>query len=270
MARTGGLGSKVNGVLTQGWLYQNQLNPVAELDAAGNIVARFVYGTKANVPDYLIKAGVTYRILSDHLGSPRVVLESTTGLIVQRMDYDEFGNVLLDTNPGFQPFGFAGGLYDKQTGLVRFGARDYDSATGRWTAKDPLQFRGGNANLYSYVLTDPINLIDPLGLISRSLVPQEVIDNTRRTVDIISNHAFSPEELDRLTDRVIDEIGLFEALRFKDVVPSQPLILTPSQERTLREILDRLEKKSPGDPLIDKVRKEFDKAIQTGQCRIVR
>jgi len=40
------------------------------------------------------------------------------------MDYDEFGNVLLDTNPGFQPFGFAGGLSDQRTGLVRFGARD--------------------------------------------------------------------------------------------------------------------------------------------------
>ena len=134
------------------------------MDAAGNIVARFVYGTKANVPDYLIKAGVTYRILSDHLGSPRVVLESTTGLIVQRMDYDEFGNVLLDTNPGFQPFGFAGGLYDSQTGLVRFGARDYDAVTGRWTVRDPVKFFGGDENFYAYVANDPVNFIDLLGL----------------------------------------------------------------------------------------------------------
>ena len=41
------------------------------------------------------------------------------------MDYDAFGRVLADTAPGFQPFGFAGGLYDHDTGLVRFGARDY-------------------------------------------------------------------------------------------------------------------------------------------------
>jgi hypothetical protein len=53
--------------------------------------------------------------------------------MVQRVDYDEFGNVTLDSNPGFQPFGFAGGLYDRDTKLVRFGARDYDAATGRWT-----------------------------------------------------------------------------------------------------------------------------------------
>src|SRR5207245_6337691 len=68
------VGKKVNGVLTQGFLYQNQLNPVAELDGTGNVLSRFVYGSKANVPDYMIKAGVTYRIVSDHVGSPRLVL----------------------------------------------------------------------------------------------------------------------------------------------------------------------------------------------------
>ena len=154
----------MNGVLTQGFLYQNQLNPVSELDGTGAIASRFVYGTKANVPDYMVKAGVTYRIVSDHLGSPRLVIDTTTGAIVQRIDFDEFGNVTVDTNPGFQPFGFAGGLYDQHTGLTRFGARDYDAQTGRWTVKDPLRFAGGDTNLYGYVLTDPINNKDSLGL----------------------------------------------------------------------------------------------------------
>jgi len=79
------------------------------------------------------------------------------------MDYDVWGRVTLDTNPGFQPFGFAGGLYDKDTGLVRFGARDYDPETGRWTAKDPILFGGGDANLYAYVGGNPVSKIDPLG-----------------------------------------------------------------------------------------------------------
>ncbi|MGH2376362.1 MAG: RHS repeat-associated core domain-containing protein, partial [bacterium] len=68
------------------------------------------------------------------------------------------------TAPGFQPFGYAGGLYDHQTGLVRFGARDYDASTGRWTAKDPIGFGGGSANLYVYVDSDPVNALDPLGM----------------------------------------------------------------------------------------------------------
>jgi RHS repeat-associated protein len=116
------------------------------------------------VPEYMIKAGVTYKIISDHLGSPRLVVNAQTGVIVQRMDYDEFGLISQDTNPGFQPFGFAGGLYDVDTGLTRFGARDYDAFTGRWTNKDPIRFAGGDANLYGYVLGDPVQFIDPAGL----------------------------------------------------------------------------------------------------------
>jgi RHS repeat-associated protein len=80
-------------------------------------------------------------------------------------------NNLLDTNPGFQPFGFAGGLYDQQTKLTRFGARDYDAETGRWTAKDPIRFAGAEANLYGYVHNDPVNLLDPLGLYPGQMPP---------------------------------------------------------------------------------------------------
>jgi RHS repeat-associated protein len=157
------IGKKINGTLVQGFVYMDLISPVAELDGAGTVVSEFVYGSNMNVPDYMIKGGITYRIISDHLGSPRLVVNITTGAILQRIDYDEFGRVLSDTNLGFQPFGFAGGLYDIDTGLVRFGARDYDPETGRWTTKDPILFSGGDTNLYGYVLADPINFIDPTG-----------------------------------------------------------------------------------------------------------
>jgi RHS repeat-associated protein len=62
------------------------------------------------------------------------------------------------------PFGFAGGLHDRDTGLVHFGYRDYDPDTGRWTAKDPIGFNGGDVNLYGYVESDPINFVDLFGL----------------------------------------------------------------------------------------------------------
>lgn len=112
----------------------------------------------------MISSGVTYRIISDQLGSPRLVVNTSTGAIAGQITYDEFGNVLSDTNPGIQSFGFAGGLYDEDTKLVRFGARDYDPKTGRWTAKDPMLFAGGDSNLYGYVISDPVNRIDRLGL----------------------------------------------------------------------------------------------------------
>jgi uncharacterized protein RhaS with RHS repeats len=43
---------------------------------------------------------------------------------------------------------------------VRSGARDYDPTVGRWTAKDPSLFNGGDLNLYRYAAGDPINLAD--------------------------------------------------------------------------------------------------------------
>lgn len=160
------VGKKVNGVLAQGFLYQNELRPVAELDGNNNLVSRFIYASKANVPDHMIKGGVTYRIISDHLGSPTLVVDVSTGVPAQQLDYDEFGNVILDTNPGFQPFGFAGGLYDPDTKLTRFRTRDYDPETGRWTAKDPLRFSGGDTNLLAYLANGPVDSVDPFGFIN--------------------------------------------------------------------------------------------------------
>jgi RHS repeat-associated protein len=158
------VGKKVNGALMRGWVYADGLRLIAELNADGTVLSRFVYASRANVPDYMVRSGVTYRIISDHLGSPRFVLEATSNTLAQTMTYDEFGNVLSDSNPGFQPFGFAGGLYDADAGLTRFGARDYDPGVGRWTTKDPIGFAGGDSNLYGYGFDDPINLIDPSGL----------------------------------------------------------------------------------------------------------
>ena len=48
--------------------------------------------------------------------------------------------------------------------MTRFGARDYDAEAGRWTAKDPILFDGGDTNLYGYVVGDPVNWVDPEGL----------------------------------------------------------------------------------------------------------
>jgi RHS repeat-associated protein len=163
------IGKKVNGARVQGFLYAGQLTPVAELDGNNQVVSRFVYATKGNIPDYMLKGGKTYRIISDHLGSVRQVADISTGEVVQRIDYDAYGRVTYNSNPGFQPFGYAGGLYDEHTELTRFGARDYDARTGRWTSKDPIGFAGGSSNLYAYALEDPVNLIDPDGLQATSI-----------------------------------------------------------------------------------------------------
>src|SRR4029078_4277310 len=68
------VGVRVDGALVQGFLYQDGLRPVAELDGAGNVVARFGYAG-ANVREYVVRGGSTYRLLTDQLGSPRLVVD---------------------------------------------------------------------------------------------------------------------------------------------------------------------------------------------------
>ena len=189
------VGKKMNGILVQGFLYQDQLNPVAELDGSGNIISRFVYGSNPHTPDLVTKAGVVYKVISDHLGSPRLIVNAADGDIVQRIAYDEFGNLMEDSNPGFQPFGFAGGIYDGQTGLIRFGARDYFPWVGRWTNKDPIGFGGKSLNLYAYVGNDPLNKIDPQGL-----EPVTLADLTGGLIDITGTMSDFLKNMDNMID----------------------------------------------------------------------
>jgi len=157
------VGRKWNGVLERGWLYQNRLNPVAELDGSGNVTARYVYGSSDHVPDYVVKGGSTYRLVTDHLGSVRLVVNASTGAEAEWIDYDAWGRVRQDTSPGFVCFGYAGGLSDAATGLVRFGARDYDPGVGRWTSKDPAGLVATSFGMYAYLMSSPIAGTDPSG-----------------------------------------------------------------------------------------------------------
>ncbi|MCP4911509.1 MAG: hypothetical protein GY909_00205 [Oligoflexia bacterium] len=158
------VGKKVNGTLTEGYLYLDQLNPIAKLDGSGTVTQTYIYADKGYVPAFMEAAGKTYRFITDNLGSVVAVMDTTDGSLVQEITYDAFGNILSDSNPNFQPFAFAGGLYDQDTKLTRFGARDYNPVTGRWMQKDPIGFNGGDTNLYRYANNDPVNNIDPNGL----------------------------------------------------------------------------------------------------------
>jgi RHS repeat-associated protein len=157
------VGKILNGTLISQWIYRDDLKPVAQLNGSGTLIAQFVYGSKSNVPDYVRRGGNTYRVVSDHLGSPRYVVNVTNPSDVPfTASYTAFGSV-TGTGLDWMPFGFAGGVYDPETELVRFGARDYDPLVGRWTAKDPILFEGDGPNLYGYALADPINATDQNG-----------------------------------------------------------------------------------------------------------
>lgn len=114
----------------------------------------------------LLSRGATrWVVASDQVGSPRVILDETTGNAVKTVEWDTFGQRLSDSSPAFVlPIGYAGGIEDPSTGLVRFGLRDYEPASGRFTARDPIFLSGGQFNLYVYVGSSPVLRRDPLGL----------------------------------------------------------------------------------------------------------
>ncbi len=158
------MGRRVGGRLERAWLYAIGPLPAAELDAEGRVAMEMVHGERGGAPSYLVRDGRSLRVVADHLGSPRLVVDTVTGEVVRRMDFGPYGELLGDTRPGLHPFGFAGGLWDADTGLVRFGVRDYDPELGRWTCPDPLGLEGGETNLYRYASGDPVNRADRLGL----------------------------------------------------------------------------------------------------------
>ena len=115
----------------------------------------------------MLRDGRRYWLNYDQIGSLKAVVGvvDDEDRIVKALHSDAFGTLLADSNPDFTvPLGYGGGLPDRHTGLVRFGLRDYDPDVGRWTAKDPIGYAGGDNDLYGYCLDDPINGVDPEGL----------------------------------------------------------------------------------------------------------
>lgn len=129
----------------------------------GGLLTRLFYDDAGRMIA-LERSGQRYAIIADDVGTPRAVVDAT-GTVVKSIRSDSFGRALSDSNPAFTlPLGFAGGLADPATGLVRFGKRDYEPDSGRWTARDPILFDAVQPNLYAYVASDPVNHRDPSGL----------------------------------------------------------------------------------------------------------
>lgn len=155
-----------NGQLVEAYRWLDFIRLGAFLD--GRMGHEFGYADNARLPSAMRREdGTVFTLHYDQVGSLRVVAD-TDGDVIKEILYDPFGGIIEDTNPGFHvPIGFAGGLHDRELGFVRFGWRDYDTFTGRWTAPDPIGDKGGDPDWYGYCLDDPVNGVDPLGLASK-------------------------------------------------------------------------------------------------------
>jgi RHS repeat-associated protein len=98
----------------------------------------------------------------DQLGSVRRVFASTSS--APAYGYDPYGNALQATAP-LTDFGYAGMVFNADSGLYLTQYRAYDPTAGRWLSRDPLgEMSDPAVNLYAYAGGNPISNRDPLGL----------------------------------------------------------------------------------------------------------
>jgi len=136
---------------------------LAETNANGTVTGYYVYGI-----------GLISRIETDdtrhfyHFNNrgDTVALTDASGDITDSYAYDEYGQLLATTGTTDNPFKFVGrfGVMEEGSNLYSMRARIYDGEEGRFLSEDPLGFKGGDWNIYAYVLANPIVDIDPSGL----------------------------------------------------------------------------------------------------------
>jgi len=216
--------------------WEDLLRLVRYIDIRNGLVYSFSYDsgrapqtvTITGRPDVMQSVTGIYANQVDlHIGVNQVdsvrLLATPDGRPVKYVEYDSFGNVAGDTCRNLRfPLGFACGLNDDYTEFVRFGFRDYHPLIGRFTAKDPIGYTGGDNDLWDYCVDDPVSLNDPAGL--KGGLPGKVLG------DFISEMLF-PKELNA-PEKVIDLTNRMDELDEKKKNGS----LTSKEEAELRKV----------------------------------
>jgi RHS repeat-associated protein len=148
----------INGLSTQ-FLYDG-LNPVQEIQN-GAPSANLITGLGVDEYFQRTDSAGARDYLTDILGSS-LALTDSTGTIQTQYSYNPFGNSAASGQASSNPYQFTGRENDG-TGLDYFRARFYSPTSQRFASQDPLEFDGGDQNLYAYTLNQPTDLRDSMG-----------------------------------------------------------------------------------------------------------
>ena len=139
---------------------------VGEYDVAGTEIKTYGWkpgSTWSTDPLFMKQAGQYYWYHNDHLGTPQMMTTSS-GAVVWKVTYSSFGKATVDPSSAVDnPLRFPGQYEDAETGLHYNWFRYYQTDIGRYLIPDPIGFYGG-VNIFVYVSSNPMNIIDPFGL----------------------------------------------------------------------------------------------------------
>jgi RHS repeat-associated protein len=160
-------------------------NILEEVDANRALLTRYTQSLGVDEPLAILKSGTTSYYEADGLGTV-TSLTNTAGVLAKTYSYDSFGKVLGSSGTVSNPYGFTGRESDSETGLMYYRARYYDPQIGRFLSEDPFRANAGK-NLYPYVASDPINLIDSTGEQTQVAIGGPVGDNVFGHASLIIN-----------------------------------------------------------------------------------
>jgi len=178
------LGRKIyEGTSGRDLYYNTTGNVIEERNSGGTVTDQYVWGLRS-VNDLILRddnsvsgnlgidgSGLGHRLYvqQDANSNVTALVDGSTGGVVERFLYDPYGNRIVlnanwtSTTDSFGwVYGFQGGRTDTVSGLVHFGAREYNPALGMWMQQDPVGYVNG-ADLYQLELSDPVTRTDPLG-----------------------------------------------------------------------------------------------------------
>ncbi|MEW6026870.1 MAG: RHS repeat-associated core domain-containing protein [Planctomycetota bacterium] len=149
-------------------------NSIADYNSSNNLIATYItpfLDDNLYVNRLVDGSWQTFYYMHDGLGSVSNLI-STSQVLKKNYQYNAFGEMLSETGTDLpNRFKFTGREWDNESQTYYYRTRQYNPASGRFTQRDPIGYRGG-LNIYSYCGSNPVNWIDPWGWVAKW--PQDV------------------------------------------------------------------------------------------------